>query len=235
MADIVLIHGSCFGAWCWHRLIPALNALGHNARAIDLPRGGAHPATASLQAQADAILEGLRPDTLLLGHSAGGLPITAAAETDPSHIRALIWLCAYAPEEGSSVASLRRRQQEQPLRPAIRINRNKGSYSFDPAQADRLFFHDCLASDRALAAANLCPEAIAPQETPLRLTRNSQSLPRFYITCQDDRAIPPAFQHEMSLTVPPENRFTLTCGHAPFFAQPNETAALLHQIALRTG
>ena len=87
MADIVLIHGSCFGAWCWHRLIPALNALGHSARAIDLPRGGAHPATASLQAQADAILASLGPDTLLLGHSAGGLPITAAAETDPSRIR----------------------------------------------------------------------------------------------------------------------------------------------------
>jgi pimeloyl-ACP methyl ester carboxylesterase len=33
---MVLVHGSWHGAWCWHRVLPALQALGHTARAIDL-------------------------------------------------------------------------------------------------------------------------------------------------------------------------------------------------------
>ena len=29
MAEYLLIHGSCHGAWCWRDVIPALEALGH--------------------------------------------------------------------------------------------------------------------------------------------------------------------------------------------------------------
>jgi hypothetical protein len=30
MAEVLLIHGSCHGAWCWRDLIPALAARGHD-------------------------------------------------------------------------------------------------------------------------------------------------------------------------------------------------------------
>ena len=33
----VLIHGGYHGAWCWDRLTPELEELGHQALAIDLP------------------------------------------------------------------------------------------------------------------------------------------------------------------------------------------------------
>lgn len=227
MADILLIHGSCHGAWCWHRLIPALAALGHQAWAITLPRH----AGVTLATQAQAILDALPQPALLLGHSAGGLPVTAAAEADPACIRALIYLCAYAPRNGSSVASLRRNQSRQPLTPAIRVNRTDGSYSFAPDQTDALFYHDCPAEDRALAAAHLCAEPILPQETPLYLTERSQSLPRHYITCTEDRAIPPEDQARMAETVPPPNRHSLATGHSPFFAAPQDLAALIGEIA----
>ena len=40
MANFLLIHGAWHGAWCWHKVIPAIEALGHQAIAIDLPSHG---------------------------------------------------------------------------------------------------------------------------------------------------------------------------------------------------
>ncbi len=229
MAEILLVHGSGFGAWCWRDLIPELARRGHSARAIDLPRT---PGT-TLGDQARAICAALRAPSLLIGHSAGGFPITAAPELDPRLIRALVWLAAYIPRDGSSVASLRRSQSDQPLRPALRIDRDAGSYRFAPDQLEPLFFHDCPPGTTDLSRAHMQPELIAPQEEALRLTANSQSLPGFAVTCSEDRAIPPAFQRQMAGHLPEVNRFTLATGHAPFFAAPALLAALPDQIARR--
>ncbi|NPD13811.1 alpha/beta fold hydrolase [Xinfangfangia sp. D13-10-4-6] len=228
-ADFALIHGSCFGSWCWQRVIPALQAPGHRAHAIDLPRRNYHDA--SLRDQAQAILARLTGPTILVAHSAGGVAMTAAAEMDPQKVAALVWLCAYLPDDGASVASLRRRQDSQPLRPALRIDAARGCYDFAPEAAEALFFHDCPEEDRALAAHQMAPEAIAPQEEAVAVTERSLALPRYYITCDDDRAIPPEYQRKMATQVPEANRLILACGHAPFFARPAETAALLHDIA----
>nr|GEV72387.1 salicylic acid-binding protein 2-like [Tanacetum cinerariifolium] len=36
----VLVHGSCHGAWCWFKLIPLLEAMGHRVSAFDLLASG---------------------------------------------------------------------------------------------------------------------------------------------------------------------------------------------------
>jgi len=93
MSDILLVHGSCHGAWCWRDLIPALQELGHSPRAIDLPSHGddTTPVNAvTLDSYAEAICDALGPRTLLLGHSAAGFAITAAAERRPERIARLI-------------------------------------------------------------------------------------------------------------------------------------------------
>ena len=39
----VLVHGGFHGAWCWAKMIPEREKLGHTALAIDLPGGAARP------------------------------------------------------------------------------------------------------------------------------------------------------------------------------------------------
>ena len=110
MPDILLIHGAAHGAWCWHRVIPALERLGHHARAIDLPGNGddrTPAAQVTLDRYADAILAATNGPTILLGHSMGGFPITAAAQRAPDRIAALIYLCAYLPRPGQTLAEMR--------------------------------------------------------------------------------------------------------------------------------
>ncbi len=237
MADFLLIHGSCHGAWCWHRVIPALEALGHTARAIDLPGHGLDhtpAASVTLDSYAGAILSALAGPTILVGHSMAGYPITAAAERDPRLIRALAYVCAYLPVSGLSLADMRRAGPRQPLAPAIRVDATRTSFAFDPAMADDLFYHDCAPEAQALARLCLCPQPILPQETPLTLTDRSQSLPRHYIRCSEDRAIPPEYQQTMARGLSPENVSVLPSSHSPFFSMPGALARLLHGIADRS-
>lgn len=234
MSDFLLVHGSCHGAWCWHRVIPALQALGHSARAIDLPSHGRDRTPAgqvTLDSYAQAICASLDRPAIVVGHSMAGYAITAAAERDPSQIAALVYLCAYAPVSGMTLGDMRRAGPRQPLAPAIRVDKAKGTFSFDPTQTNALFYHDCDAEAQALAALCLTPQPIVPQETALSLTPASQSLPRHYIRCLDDRAIPPEYQAQMERAVPEANRSTLPASHSPFFACPEALAARLDQIA----
>jgi len=236
MSDILLIHGAAHGAWCWHRVIPALAALGHSARAIDLPGNGddsTPAADVTLDLYADVILNATRGPTILVGHSMGGFPITAAAERAPDRFTALIYLCAYLPRPGQTLAEMRKAGPSQPLAGAFRIDPTRTTFTFDPAQAPALFYHDCPPEDVALAAARLCPQPIRPQETPIQDTACAETLPRFYIRCTDDRAIPPDYQTTMSAMLPPDHIRSLPTSHSPFFAAPDALAALIDEIARR--
>lgn len=106
MTELLVIHGTCHGAWCFDHLLAELERRGIPARAIDLPGRDGSPT--SLDDYAQAILAAAAPDTILVGHSAGGYAITAAAEAAPDRFRGLIYLCAYLPAAGQSLADLRR-------------------------------------------------------------------------------------------------------------------------------
>jgi pimeloyl-ACP methyl ester carboxylesterase len=241
MARFLLVHGSCHGAWCWRDTIPALAVRGHEARAIDLPAHGCDPtppAEASLDAYAAAIARALEAETepvVLVGHSAGGISISMAAERVPDRIRRLVYLCAYALEDGESLAAVRRRAARQPLLPAIRRAPDGLTFTVDPALAPGIFYHDCPPEAVAFALPRLCPEPVAPQETPVRLTDRSRSLPRSYILCTDDRTIPPEAQRAMTADWPPGSVVTLRSGHSPFLACPDALADRLDAAARAPG
>jgi pimeloyl-ACP methyl ester carboxylesterase len=237
MARLLLVHGSCHGAWCWRDVIPALAARGHEARAIDLPAHGDDPtpaAEASLDAYAAAVARALETEpepVVLVGHSAGGISISMAAERAPDRIRRLVYLCAYALRDGQSLAAVRRRAARQPLLPAIRRAPDGLTFTVDPGLAPGIFYHDCPPEAVAYALPRLCPEPVAPQETPLRLTARSQALPRSYILCTDDRTIPPEEQRAMTADWPRASVIPLASGHSPFLACPDALADLLNAAA----
>lgn len=234
MSDILLIHGSCHGAWCWRDVIPALAALGHSARAIDLPSHGDDPTPveqATLEGCRDAILAACRSETVVLGHSWGGYPISAAAEAEPDAMRGLIYLCAYVPISGLSMVDMRKRGPRQPLLPAIRRDPAGQWFDFDPEQVPALFYHDCPEEAVAYALPRLCRQPIRPQATPLRLSARFEAVPKHYILCAEDRAIPPEYQSEMTADWPCNRVSEMPTSHSPFFADPEGLAARIDRIA----
>jgi pimeloyl-ACP methyl ester carboxylesterase len=232
MSELLLIHGTCHGAWCFDLLIPELAALGITARAIDLPGRDGSPTT--LDAYAQAILAAATPDTILVGHSAGGFAITAAAEADPTRFRGLIYLCAYLPAPGLSLADMRRAGPSQPLMPAIRMAEDKQSFTIDPALAPQAFYQDCPPDRARWATARLCPQPVTPQQTRL-WPKAAETLPRHYIICSQDQTIPPEYQAQMASHLPSDRIHTLPSGHSPFLSMPNALAGLLAEIQHRMG
>ena len=234
MARFLLIHGSGHGAWCWRDLLPLLREMGHDATAIDLPSHGSDPTPVqqvTLARYADAILEALEPGTTLVGHSMGGYPISLAAEQAPDRIARLVYLCAYTPWDGMSLADMRKLAKHQPLLPALMKSADGLSVTFDPAMVRDLFYHDCLEGTLEYALTRLCPQAIAPQATPVALGPSYASVPRSYVICEDDRAIPPELQDRMAARFEPQDVHRMQCSHSPFFADPKALAALLDHIA----
>ena len=234
MAHFELVHGAAHGAWCWRDLVPCLQDLGHTAQAIDMPGHGEDRAdieSVSLADYGNKISKQLQEPSILVGHSMGGYSITAAAENDPSLISRLVYLCAYTPWPGMSLAQMRMQADEQPLLPLIRASQSRKSFYFDTSGGTDNFYHDCPDESIAYALARLCPESTAASNTALELSERSQSLSRSYIICTQDRAIPPKFQQEMAARFATEDVHSLDSSHSPFFSMPKKLAQLLDMIA----
>lgn len=231
MARFLLVHGAAHGAWCWRALSAELAALGHEAVAIDLPSHGDDPTPVgevTLDTYVAAILAALEDETVPVAHSMAGVPATCAADRAPGRVARLVYLCAYLPRDGESVASLQRRQAERPLRPAVRVAPDRLSFGFDPALAPEIFYHDCPEARVAEALDRMSPQPIAPTEAPVRLEGGIERVARSYILCTGDRAIPPAAQREMASGLHVVER---PWGHSPFFSEPRALAALLDGLA----
>jgi len=235
VAHILLVHGSCHGAWCWDRVVPALARHGHAARAIDLPAHGDDrtPAgDATLDLYAGRILAAIDAPTVLVGHSAAGYPITLAAALGGPKVAALVYLCAYVPAPGLSMIEMRRAGPRQPLAGVVRTDPGGLTYSADPAGARRTFYHDCDDTTAAAAIARLGPEPVLPQATPLPAGAEVPAIPRHYVICTDDRTIPPEYQADMSRPFG-EAVTRLAGGHSPFLTRPDALAALIAGIVSR--
>ncbi|MHA6324923.1 alpha/beta fold hydrolase [Roseivivax sp. CAU 1753] len=234
MAHFLLVHGSCHGAWCWRDVIPALEALGHSARAIDLPSHGDDPTPpedVTLDLYARAIHAALDRPSVVVGHSMGGYPISRAADLDPSNIDKLVYLCAYVPWDDHSLVEMRLRAPRQPIMKALRKDEGGVTFSAIPEHAREIFYHDCPDEAVAFALANVCPQAILPQATKVTLGPACRAIPRAYILCEQDSAIPPEFQEEMAADFAPEEVTRMDTSHSPFFSDPAGLAAHLGRIA----
>lgn len=234
MAEFLLIHGAGHGAWCWRDVVPALERLGHKGKAIDLPGHGEDKTPyqeVTLDLYADAILDALDHPMIVVGHSMGGYPITLAAERNPLNFQHLVYLCAYVPKPGLSLAQMRMEAPYQPLLPAIRMTEDRTGWTADPDMIGDVFYHDCPEGTVDYARDRLCIQATQPTSVPVETGENYASVPRSYIRCADDRAIPPEYQVTMTEDWPSDHVFTMESAHSPFFADPDGLAEILDQIA----
>ncbi|MCB1356958.1 MAG: alpha/beta fold hydrolase [Maritimibacter sp.] len=232
MARFLLVHGSNHGAWCWRDLLPALDRLGHRAEAVDLPSVSPDPAALTdiaLDDDAAAIRAALTRPTVLVGHSAAGFAITRAAQLVPETVAALVYLCAYVPRPDASVARLAKQAPGHPLDGALEIDRTHRAYRFRDAALAANLYGDCPAGTLDYARPRLGWQATLAQSAVL--APPPASMPLHYISCLNDRTIPPAQQAEMAGSLPGVTRHSLDTGHSPFFAAPDRLAALLDRLA----
>ena len=112
MATYVLIHGSWDGGWAWKGVASVLQEAGHEIYRPTLTGSGERVHLASPEVDLNThiadIVNVLRyenlEDVILVGSSSGGMVITGVAEQVPERIKHLIYLDAFAPQDGQSIA-----------------------------------------------------------------------------------------------------------------------------------
>ena len=233
MATFVLVHGALHGAWCWVKLVPALEARGHRAVAFDLPSLGEDRtpiAEATLERWAARIADEVKRESVpvvLVGHSLAGVAIASAAERLPERIALLVYLTAFLPRDGDSVASISASQAaKRDQGPPTFVKSADGlSFSVVPDVAGPRFYAGCSEEDIAYALARVRPQAYSMLRTAVTLTpARYGSVKRAYVECLDDGILSLGLQRDMVAKSPCAEVVSLATGHSPFFSAPGELA-----------
>ncbi len=238
MPTFLLIHGAWHGGWCWRSVVPLLEAKHHKVLAPDLPGHGddkTPTASVTLQSYADRICEvaGKQSEpVILVGHSMGGIAITQAGENCPNKIRTLLYLCAFLPRHGDSLATWASLDPATGVNPSTLDVRADGSTVFKHEFTRAAFYSRCSDEDVAFAQSRLVPQATAPTTTGVTTTPERWGrIPRYYIECARDRALMPTVQRAMQNELPCRQTFSIDTDHSPFFSAPQELADIFDRVA----
>src|SRR5262245_35023256 len=122
MKNIVLVHGAWADGSGWQRVHDILSSRGYDVSVVQNPL----TSLADDVAAVDRVLARQDGPTLLVGHSYGGVVITEAGDAD--NVAGLLYVAAFAPDVGESVASLIEGGEAPPVQPSA-----DGFLFFDPA------------------------------------------------------------------------------------------------------
>lgn len=244
MARIVLVHGAFGGAWCWEPVIPGLEEAGHTVQALDLPGSGEDTtpvAEVTLDAYADRVSDVLAQGmpAVLVGHSMGGVVVTQAAARSPQLVDSLVYVAAFAPADGQSLLDL----TQLPEGASDQVQANlvvdgDPPVATMPAGAARVAIYGCASDDAAAEAVRKRgPQPVAPFTQPVRIPDETRAeferLPRAYVTCLQDLAIPAALQHRMYVAAGCDPVIELDTDHAPMVSRTDKLISILDQLASR--
>jgi pimeloyl-ACP methyl ester carboxylesterase len=242
MARLVLVHGAFSGAWCWERVIPGLEQAGHTVETLDLPgAGGDHTPVAeiTLDAYARRVCDVLAAGSpaVLVGHSMGGMVVTQAAARMPEQVSALVYLCAFVPSDGEALLTLTARPEaaDDQIQANIVVSGDPPVCEL-PAEATRQAIYGMCNDDQfEWAMAHRRPQPAVPMSNPLQVdAANAEAfaaLSRSYITCLQDRSIPPLMQRFMFTRAGCDPVLEIESDHAPYLSHVAETVSALDRLA----
>jgi pimeloyl-ACP methyl ester carboxylesterase len=240
MARFVLTHGAFVGAWIWGPLVERLRAAGHSAEAFDLPGLGndqTAPSQVTLDACAARLCEVLARSgepAIVAGNSMGGIVATQGAARCPNRVAALVYVAAFLPKNGQSLLDLTKLPEGAGDQVQANITlEGAPPVAVMPAAASRHALYGSCAEDvAAWAVSQQRPQPVAPFVTPVLIPSGVlDAVPRYYVLCKRDQAIPPALQRRMISENACDEVVELDTDHTPQLSMTTELAAALQQFA----
>jgi pimeloyl-ACP methyl ester carboxylesterase len=188
--NIVLVHGGFVDGSGWEKVYRLLRKQGYNVTITQ------HPTT-SLADDVRAVRQVLAAQdgpAVLVGHSYGGAIITEAG-TDPT-VAALVYIAAFAPDAGESVATLIANPAPGAPVPPILPPRD-GFLLLDREKFPASFAADVDPELAAFMAAAQLPWGVEALQGAI--TQPAWRIrPSWYLVARDDRMIPPPAQRAMA-------------------------------------
>lgn len=221
LMSIVLVHGGFVDGSGWEGVYRILKKDGYTVSVVQNP-------TLSLAgdvAATKSILEVQEGPVILVGHSYGGAVITEAG--NDAKVAGLVYIAAFAPDKGESVAKLIKDPPPGAPVPPILPPRD-GLLFLDPGKFAASFAADVPKQKAAFMANSQVPwgiEALNGEITdPAWKTK-----PSWYLITTEDRMIPPPVQHFMSKRAG-ATVLEVKGSHAVYVSKPEAVAALIEQV-----
>jgi len=220
--SVVLVHGGFVDGSGWEGVYKALSKNGYKVSVVQNPTTSLADDVAATR-RAIAAAEG---DVILVGHSYGGVVITEAG-TAPK-VAGLVYITAFAPDQGESVAKLIANPPAGAPVPPI-LPPQDGFLLLDRTQ-----FAASFAADVESSLADFMANAQVPWGLDAlngEVTKPAWKVkPSWYLVATDDKMIPPPAQRQMA------NRAGATTvevpgSHAVYVSDPAAVTNLIKQAA----
>lgn len=229
MATYVLCHGGWAGGWQWQEVAGMLRAANHTVFTPTFTGTGerVHLATPDidLNTYITDILMVLKyedlHDVILLGYSMSGPVITGVAEQDPDRIAQLVYLDAYVPKDGESLADQLGPDITAALEQTAQAEGDGWRLPHVPPDADRRTDQPLQAIYTPVPVQN--PAAAAIPRTFIYCTQGTQDIGPLHLPI--DQAA------EEARTSDAWSYYELVTGHMPMWTATQELVHLLLELA----
>ena len=218
--NVVLVHGAFADGSGWMAVAKILEKDGFKV-------GVAQPPETSLEddvAATNRTIDAMGGPVVLVGHSYGGIIITAAGNN--AHVKSLVYVAAFQPDTGESLGSLSAGKPPASSGPKPSPD---GFLYLDRADFHADFCADLpapLADFMAISQVGLSVKAAgAPATTPAWKTK-----PSFAIVATNDRAINPDLERSMYKRAG-STVTELASSHVAYISHPAEVAAVIERAA----
>jgi pimeloyl-ACP methyl ester carboxylesterase len=220
--SIVLVHGGFVDGSGWEGVHEILSNEGWDVAVVQNP-------TTSLAddvAATKRVVAAQKGPSILVGHSYGGVVVTEAG-TDPK-VAGVVYIAAFAPDRGESVASLIKDPPPGAPVPPI-LPPQDGFLLLDKAKFAASFAADVAPAKAAFMAASQVPWGLdalnGAVTSPAWKTK-----PSWYLVAQDDHMIPPPAQRAMAQRAG-STVVEVPGSHAVYVSQPRAVADLIAKAA----
>lgn len=192
---VVLVHGGWADASSWNGVVERLEDRGYTVVAPANPLRSLQNDAAYLS----SILATISGPIVLVGHSYGGMVMTDAATGHPN-VKALVYIAAFAPDAGDSIATLEAKNPGSEVGlSALTLRPYPGGVDayITPSVFHTAFCADVPTSTAAVMAATQRPIDAAVEAEPSGPPA-WRTIPSWFLVASDDHAIPPATERFMA-------------------------------------
>jgi pimeloyl-ACP methyl ester carboxylesterase len=223
LPNIVLVHGAWADGSSWSAVIERLQADGFTVAAPQFPMTSLRDDVARLR----QVLVRQTGPTLVVGHSYGGQIITALG-TDAPHVVGLVYIAAFAQDQGESIGGM---QQGAPPTPALaHLSIDKQGFAWLPEDD---FLHHFAADVNPVKA-----RVMYAVQQPLATSTFSdvmgvpawKSHPSWYLVAANDQAIPPELERQFAKRIG-ATTVEVPTSHVAMISHPYDVVKLIETAA----
>lgn len=239
-ADFLLLHGAWHVGDAWRGVITVLSKAGHRAIAIDFPGHGKSVKRGNVtfrdyEEALVAALNGQARPVILVGHSAAGVVMQAAAPRAADKVAALVVHNAFLLADGQSMIEI------VPPKIAAAFRAAASSSLDNSLPVDEGFIRNVLMAGESKAVTDFVLSRLVPQPFGYYTHKiatgpfDAMGKPRYLLLATEDNSLPQAVWRGMARALGEHKTIEILGGHEVLYTNPEAVARGLATIARDLG